>query len=145
MENCGSFKGFDYIYIYIYIYIQIDLSLKKYKFKMLTWKIVGALKVSVIYIYIDLETKGLFGCFFFFTQFPSLITLKYPICLASSLTCHHLIFFTLFVGSIPVTRCRFFFLVPKLTEPKNKKKEKKKPKLIEPSERRRKKKVERKN
>ena len=39
----------------------------------------------------------------------SLITLKYHVCLAPSLTSHHSIFFTLFVGPIPVTRCSFFF------------------------------------
>ena len=55
------------------------------------------------------------------THYSSLIThhLKYPIRLALSLTCHHSIFFTLFVGLMPVTRCSFFFffffLVPKLT------------------------------
>ena len=40
---------------------------------------------------------------FFITQFPSLITLKYHTRLAPSLTCHHSIFFTLFMGPIPVT------------------------------------------
>ena len=56
-------------------------------------------------------------------QFPSLITLithhsKYPTRLAPSLTCHHSIFFILFVGLIPVTRC--------MKKKKKKKKEKKK-------------------
>ena len=36
-----------------YSLINDYLSLKKYKFKMLTWKIVGASKASVLYIYID--------------------------------------------------------------------------------------------
>ena len=64
------------------------------------------------------------------TQFPLLIIhhLKYPIRLAPSLTCHHSIYFTLFVGPIPVTRCRFFYLfiyffsIPKLTKSSKKKK-----------------------
>ena len=43
------------------------------------------------------------------THHSSLITLKYHVCLAPSLTFHHLIFFTVFVGLIPVTRCSFFF------------------------------------
>ena len=79
------------------------------------------------------EPKALFGFFFssFIIQFSSLIThhLKYPTRLASSLTCHHSIFFTLFVGPIPITQCNFFFLqslVPKLTKPSEKKKKKKK-------------------
>ena len=69
------------------------------------------------------EAKGLFGCFFFVTQFSSFVThhssfvtyhlsliiLKYPTHLVPLLTCHHSIFFTLFVGSIPVTRCNFYF------------------------------------
>ena len=54
---------------------------------------------------------------FFVTQFPSLITLKYHTHLTSSLTCYHSIFFTLFVGPIPVTRCIFFFLVPSTQKP----------------------------
>ena len=75
----------------------------------------------------------------------SLITLKYHVCLALSLTFHHSIFLTLFVSSIPVSRCSFFFFssVPKLTEPsekKKKKKKKKKPRTDRTSERRRKKK-----
>ena len=62
------------------------------------------------------------------TQFPSLIThhFKYYIRLAPSFNFHHSIFFTLFVGPIPVTHCRlffsFFFSVPKLTKPSEKKK-----------------------
>ena len=58
------------------------------------------------------------------TYHSSFITLKYHVCLVSSLTFHHSIFFTLFVGPIPVTRCSFFFFssVPKLTEPSEKKK-----------------------
>ena len=42
-------------------------------------------------------------------QFLFFITLKYHIRLAPSLTCHHLIFFTLFMDPKPVTRCSFFF------------------------------------
>ena len=38
----------------------------------------------------------------------SLITLKYHVCLVPSLTFHHLIFFTLFMGPIPITQCSFF-------------------------------------
>ena len=63
---------------------------------------------------------------FFVTQFSSLIThhLKYHVCLAPSLTSHHSIFFTLFVGPIPVTGAAFsfFFSIPKLTESSEKKK-----------------------
>ena len=45
--------------------------------------------------------------------------------LAPSLTFHHSIFFTLFVGPIPLTWCSFFFFsVAKLIEPSRKKKEK---------------------
>ena len=59
------------------------------------------------------------------TYYSSLITLKYHVCLAPSLTSHHSIFFTLFVSLIPVTRCSFFFSsVPKLIEPSEKKKKK---------------------
>ena len=46
---------------------------------------------------------------------------KYYTRLAPSLNFHHSIFFILFVSSILVTHCRFFFL-PKLTEPSEKKK-----------------------
>ena len=46
---------------------------------------------------------------FFVTQFLSFIILKYHVFLAPSLTSHHSIFFTLFVGPILVTRCSFFF------------------------------------
>ena len=87
------------------------------------------------------------------TYHSSFITLKYHVCLASSLTFHHSIFFTLFVGPIPVTRCSFFFFssVPKLTEPSEKKKmktepvkeeekKKKKPRTNQTNERRRRKK-----
>ena len=55
-----------------------------------------------------------------------LITLKYHVCLAPSLTSHCSIFFTLFVSPILITRCIFFFfLVPKLTEPSEKKQKQK--------------------
>ena len=69
------------------------------------------------------------------TQLSSLITrhLKYHVCLAPSLTSHHSIFFTLFVGPISVTSAAFSFFifsflfsVPKLTESSEKKKKKKK-------------------
>ena len=51
-----------------------------------------------------------------FTHHSSLIIhhLKYPNRLVPSLTCHHLIFFMLFMGLIPVTWCIFFFPVLKL-------------------------------
>ena len=52
---------------------------------------------------------------------------KYYTRLAPSLNFHYL-FFTLFVGLIPVTHCRFFFFLPKLIEPSEKKKIKKKKK-----------------
>ena len=69
------------------------------------------------------KTTGVFGSLFFITQFLSLITYhsKYPTRLAPSLICHHSIFFTLFVGPIPVTRCIFFFF----SEKKKKKKREK--------------------
>ena len=64
--------------------------------------------------------------------------LKYYICLAPSLISHHSIFFTLFVGPIPVTRYNFFFFsIPKFTEPSEKKK--KNPKQTEPVKERRRK------
>ena len=71
--------------------------------------------------------------FFFVTQFlslvthhSSLITLKYYICLAPSLTSHYSIFFTLFVDPILVTRCSiFFFQYPNSPNPVKKKKKKK--------------------
>ena len=73
---------------------------------------------------------GVVWIHFFVTQFSSLIThhLKYHVCLAPSLTSHHSIFFTLFVGPIPVTGAAFsfFFSIPKLTESSEKKKKKKK-------------------
>ena len=59
-----------------------------------------------------------------FIHHLSLITLKYHVCLAPSLTSHHSIFFTLFVSLIPVTRCSFFFFLqypnsPSLVKKKN--------------------------
>ena len=74
---------------------------------------------------------SLFSHHFLVTQFPSLIThnSKYQDCLVSSLTSHHLIFFTLFVGPISVTGAAFSFLfssVPKLIEPSEKKRKEKK-------------------
>ena len=66
------------------------------------------------------KTTGVFGSHFFITQFLSLITYhsKYPTRLAPSLICHHSIFFTLFMGPIPVTRCIFFFFSEKKKEKK---------------------------
>ena len=84
---------------------------------------------KVGYIYYKYSTKIwqsykayfiLRGCWslFFIAQFSSLITyysslinhhLKYSTRLPSSLNTHHSIFFTLFMGSIPVTRYSFFF------------------------------------
>ena len=72
----------------------------------------------------------MFGLIIFITQFPSLIThhsslithhSKYLTRLALSLTCHHSIFFTLFMGLIPVTQCSFFFSITKPSEKKRKK------------------------
>ena len=54
--------------------------------------------------------------------------LKYHVCLALSLTFHHSIFFTLFVGPIPVTGAAFsfsFFQYPNSLNPVKKKKKKK--------------------
>ena len=61
-------------------------------------------------------------------RYSSLITLIYHTCLALSLSYHHSIFFTLFVGLIPVTWCSFFFfsfLVPR--NPNQKRGKKKNP------------------
>ena len=94
----------------------------------------------------------MFGCFFLSLNFrhSSLVTLKYHVYLIPSLTSHHSIFFTLFVGPYLSPDAAFFFLfssIPKLTEPsekkKKKKKKKKKPKTDRTSERRRKKKKKR--
>ena len=79
----------------------------------------------------------------FVTHHLSLIILKYYARLAPSLGYHHSIFFTLFVGPIPITRCSFFFPVPR--NPNQKPKKKKKPRSPEPSERRKGKKKKRRN
>ena len=83
------------------------------------------------------ETKALFGFFFSSLNFHHSISitrhLKYPTRLAPSLTCHHSIFFTLFVGLKPVTRCSFFLIqppVPKLTEPSEEKRKKERKKEL---------------
>ena len=57
-----------------------------------------------------LEREHLGSVWIIFFHHSSLIThhLKYPTHLAPSFITHHSIFFTLFVGSIPVTRCRVF-------------------------------------
>ena len=57
--------------------------------------------------------------FVFFFHHSSLITLN-----TTPIWHHYSIFFTLFVGPILVTRCIFFFPVPKLIEPSEKKKKK---------------------
>ena len=95
----------------------------------------------------------MFGFIFFIIQFPSLnfhhsslITLKYQGYLALSLTCHHSIFFTLFVSLISVMGAIFFFLVPRNTNPVKKKR--KKPRRRRPNplkEERKKKEKKRKN
>ena len=67
----------------------------------------------------------------FIIYHSSLITLKYQGCLAPSLTYHHSIFFTLFVGHKLVTWCSFFF--PPSTqklEPSERRKGKKKKKNL---------------
>ena len=69
---------------------------------------------------------------FFFVHHSIFIThhSKYYIRLAPSHNFDHLIFFTLFVGLIPVTHCRLFsFFLPKLIKPSEKKKKKKKKKI----------------
>ena len=82
------------------------------------------------------KAKSLFGFIFLVTQFSSLIThhLKYHVFLAPSLTSHHSIFFTLFVGPIPITGAAFsfsfffFFQYPNTLNPvKEKKKKERKP------------------
>ena len=81
---------------------------------------------SFIYIWMVTKNKRLFGCKFFITQFSLLITHHsslYPTLLAPLLTCHHSIFFTLFVGFKAVTRCSFFFSqYPNSLNPMKKKK-----------------------
>ena len=52
---------------------------------------------------------------------------KYPTHLEPSLTCHYSIFFTLFVGPIPITWCSLFFFFPVSLNLVKKEKEKKKP------------------
>ena len=94
------------------------------------------------------ETMRLFGHHFLVTQFPSLIThnSKYQGCLASSLTSHHLIFFTLFVGPISVIGVAFsfsfsffFFLqYPNSSNLVKKKKNKRKKEQTEPMKKKRK-------
>ena len=78
------------------------------------------------------------------THHSSLITLKYHTCLALSLSYHHSIFFTLFVGLIPVTWCSFFFFSFLVPRNPNQKGGKKRTQKLEPSERRRKKKEKKK-
>ena len=83
---------------------------------------------------------GLVWFFFFFFflslnfRHSSLITLKYHVCLAPSLTFHYSIFFTLFMGPMPVTRCSFFFFFFFLQFPNspNLLKKKKDPEQTEP-------------
>ena len=77
--------------------------------------------------------------FVFFFHHSSLITLN-----TTPIWHHYSIFFTLFVGPILVTRCIFFFPVPKLIEPSEKKK-KKTPEQIEPVKERRRRKKKKKN
>ena len=84
----------------------------------------------------QVKIQALFGLFFVITQFPSLIThhFKYYTRLAPSLNFHHSIFFTLFVGPIPVTHCRlllFFFFFQYPNSP-NLVKKKKDPEQTEP-------------
>ena len=85
------------------------------------------------------EVKTYRGCLYSFfwslnfhhssliTYNSSLIThhLKHHVCLAPSLTSHHSIFFTLFVGPIPITGADFFFFqYPNSLNPVEKKKKK---------------------
>ena len=66
----------------------------------------------IVYLFTYLGWKlGPCLVFFFWSlnfRHLSLITLKYHVCLVPSLTFHHLIFFTLFMGPIPITQCSFF-------------------------------------
>ena len=101
----------------------------------------------------------MFGLIIFINQFSSLnfrhsslITLKYYIRLAPSLSYRYSIFFTLFVSPIPVTRCSFlfsfsfFFSVLKNLNQKGKKKKNTRRHLrsLNPGEERKKKKRKRK-
>ena len=96
------------------------------------------MQLNTTFSNIQMEVKALFGLFFFINQFPSLIThYSSRITLNTTPVWHHYsIFFTLFVGLIPVTHCRllffFFSSVPKLTLPSGKKKKKKKDMKTEP-------------
>ena len=87
----------------------------------------------------------MFGFFFSITQFPSLIThhFKYYTRLAPSLNFHHSIFFTLFVGPIPVGAAFFFlfsfFQYPNSPNLVKKRKKKKKEPNSQPGEERKKK------
>ena len=67
------------------------------------WSVTQIIGVIILKLPKIVDTKPMFGCLFLVTQFPPLITLKYHVCLAPSLTSHHSIFFILFVGPIPVT------------------------------------------
>ena len=66
------------------------------------------------------------------THHSSLITLKYHTCLAPSLTCHHSIFFILFVGPIPITRYNFFFFSSTQKPELERKKKKRNPDHLNP-------------
>ena len=87
----------------------------------------------------------------FVTQFSSIdfhhwsfITLKYHTRLTPLLTCHHSIFFTLFVGFKAVTRCSFFFPSTQTHWTQWKKKKKLKTETSEKRRRRRKRRKEKK-
>ena len=72
------------------------------------------------------KIRGCLDSFFYHLIFITL-HVKYHVCLAPSLTSHHSIFFTLFVGPIPVTSADFsffFFQYPNSLNPVEKKKTK---------------------
>ena len=81
--------------------------------KHLFWPRTKNIRLCLVYFFSSLNFRH-----------SSLIThhSKYPTRLAPSITCHHSIFFILFVGPIPVTLCRIFFFSFSITEPSEKKK-----------------------
>ena len=117
-----------------YISLKIFLKLKFNSFSFLFF----------VFLQANLQYLGaVWMAFFhhsiFVTQFPlliahhsSLITLKYHTCLAPSLTCHHSIFFILFVGPIPITRYNFFFFSSTQKPELERKKKKRNPDHLNP-------------
>ena len=83
-------------------YILYPKFLKNYK---ITLKLLGAVWIHFFGHLISITHHSSL-----ITHNLSLITLKYHVCLAPSLTSHHSIFFTLFVGPITITGATFFLI-----------------------------------